>query len=104
MIWSFKRHPRALLRSLEDDDLDDYKQKENMLLLFYNITWIFLLPVMVMLLVIRIILGKEDIMRIKERFGIASAVRSTKGIIWIHAASVGESRIALTLTKNLHKI
>ena len=75
-----------------------------MLLLFYNITWIFLLPVMVMLLVIRIILGKEDIMRIKERFGIASAVRSTKGIIWIHAASVGESRIALTLTKNLHKI
>jgi 3-deoxy-D-manno-octulosonic-acid transferase len=80
------------------------KQKEYMLLLLYNVAWIFLFPVMSMLLVIRIIIGKEDIMRIKERFGIASSVRTNKNIIWIHAASVGESRIALTLTKHLHKI
>lgn len=75
-----------------------------MMLLFYNIAWIFFLPIMTLILIFRIISGKEDIMRIKERFGFASSVRSTKGIIWIHAASVGESRIALTLTKQMHKV
>jgi len=55
---------------------------------------------MILVLIARIILGKEDIMSIKERFGIPSAVRSTKGVIWIHAASVGESRIAITLTRH----
>ena len=75
-----------------------------MSLLFYNIAWILFFPIMLLILMLRIIWGKEDIMRIKERFGFASAVRSTKNIIWIHAASVGESRIALTLTNHLHKI
>ena len=56
---------------------------------------------MMFIMIFRIIMGKEDIMRIKERFGIPSATRSTKGIIWIHAASVGESRVALTLTRHL---
>lgn len=70
------------------------------MLILYNIAWILCLPFMILVLIARIILGKEDIMRIKERFGLPSAVRSTKGIIWIHAASVGESRVAITLTRH----
>lgn len=75
-----------------------------MILFLYNIGWIFFFPIMSLILLLRAALGKEDIMRLKERFGIASAVRSTRGIIWIHAASVGESRISITLTKQLRNI
>jgi len=74
------------------------------MIILYNIAWILFLPFMMLIMIFRIILGKEDIMRIRERFGIPSAIRSTKGIIWIHAASVGESRVALTLTRRLVEI
>jgi len=71
------------------------------MLILYNIAWILFLPLIIVMMIFRIILRKEDIMRIPERLGVPSAVRSTKGIIWIHAASVGESRVAITLTRNL---
>lgn len=74
------------------------------MLILYNIAWILFLPFMILIIIFRIILGKEDILRIKERFGFPSAVRSTKGIIWMHAASVGEARIAITLTRHLGAI
>ena len=74
------------------------------MLILYNIAWILLLPFIILMIIFRIILGKEDIMRIKERFGFPSAMRSTKGVIWIHAASVGESRVAITLTRHLGEL
>jgi 3-deoxy-D-manno-octulosonic-acid transferase len=55
-------------------------------------------------MIFRIVSGKEDVLRIPERLGIPSIIKSSKRIIWIHAASVGESKIALTLTKHLQKI
>lgn len=73
-----------------------------MVLILYNFLWILFLPFILIVIIFRIIIGKEDIMRIKERIGIASSVRSTKLIIWIHAASVGESRIALCLAKQFN--
>ncbi len=74
------------------------------MILLYNIFWILLLPFVILLMIFRIVTGKEDILRIRERVGLPRVVRSLKhDIIWIHAASVGESKIALTLAKYLPK-
>jgi 3-deoxy-D-manno-octulosonic-acid transferase len=74
------------------------------MILLYNIFWILISPFVVVLMIFRIVTGKEDILRIRERFGLPVMARSLKhDIIWIHAASVGESKIALTLAKYLHK-
>ncbi|HCY55608.1 MAG TPA: 3-deoxy-D-manno-octulosonic acid transferase [Oceanicaulis sp.] len=41
--------------------------------------------------------GKEDESRMGERLGHASVARPEGSLVWIHGASVGESRVALTL-------
>ena len=73
------------------------------MIILYNILWIFFLPAIFLLMIIRLVTGKEDILRIAERFGIPSIFNYKSNFIWIHAASVGETKIALTLVQNLRK-
>lgn len=47
--------------------------------------------------------GKEDRARLGERFGIASATRPAGPLIWLHAASVGESLSLLPLLRELRR-
>ena len=62
-----------------------------MYLKIYKIFNILITPIIIFFLVIRVIQGKEDRSRIKERFGISKRRCPKKTVIWIHAASVGET-------------
>lgn len=73
-----------------------------MMLLYYIFSFI-LSPVYFVIILIRLLIGKEDIKRIKERFAIGKHRQDNSFLIWIHAASVGESMVALTLIHNISK-
>lgn len=47
--------------------------------------------------------GKEDPLRLDERQGRASRNRPNGHLVWLHGASVGESRVVLTLVRALLK-
>lgn len=58
-------------------------------------------PLVEALLRRRLAQGKEDAARIAERRGIASRTRPEGKLIWLHAASVGESQSSLALIAKL---
>ena len=68
---------------------------------FYHAITIVLLPIYILVLIWRIIRKKEDPARIQERFGFTTKTRPNGILIWLHAASVGESAIAITLVENI---
>ncbi|WP_342271490.1 lipid IV(A) 3-deoxy-D-manno-octulosonic acid transferase [Candidatus Tisiphia endosymbiont of Parasteatoda lunata] len=71
----------------------------------YHILSFLLLPVYFFLLVLRVIVGKEEIKNIAERFAIGHThTKRNETLVWIHAASVGESMIALTLVENINNL
>ncbi len=67
----------------------------------YSITGILLTPFVHIWLGRRAKRGKEDMVRITERFGYASTARPVGKLVWLHAASVGEAQSVLTLVKAL---
>lgn len=71
----------------------------------YHLINLLLFPVFLIILVFRIINKKEDLKRIVERFGITRLKRPQGDqLVWFHAASVGESVIALNLIDNISKL
>ena len=60
-----------------------------------------LAPVLPLWLKLRERQGKEDSSRRPERYGIASAERPKGPLVWLHAASVGETNVALPLIQAL---
>ena len=75
-----------------------------MFLFFYNFILNLLSPFLILTLVFRIILGKENKSRYLERFGIASDIRVKKiKMIWFHACSVGEVKSISSLTNEFLK-
>ena len=69
----------------------------------YRFLWQIFYPFFVFHMKKRVKLGKEDKDRIGERYGISSVSRPSGDIIWVHAASVGESLSAITLIDKLQK-
>jgi 3-deoxy-D-manno-octulosonic-acid transferase len=69
----------------------------------YNLISIILFPLYIVLLIYRLILRKETISSIGERLAITSKVRKSGKLIWLHAASVGESAVAVTLIQAIAK-
>lgn len=71
-------------------------------MILYRFISTFFLPLWIIFILYRLLRGKEELRRISERFAILKSLRSPNSkIIWIHAASVGESLVMLTLVNAL---
>ncbi|MDR2526332.1 MAG: 3-deoxy-D-manno-octulosonic acid transferase [Rickettsiales bacterium] len=69
--------------------------------LLYKYLSILLSPLVDLYILIRLLLGKEDIKRIRERFALPTVDRPNGDVIWILCASVGESVASFPLIKKL---
>ena len=67
----------------------------------YKFVGFLIIPLIMINLRIRVINGKEDKNRFRERYGITKFRRPKGKIIWIHAASVGEFKSASVIINNL---
>ncbi len=72
-------------------------------MVLYQILSVLLSPLIDLYLIFRKYKKKEDPIRFDERLGYYSIQRPNGFLIWIHAASVGESKSALTLANSLLK-
>lgn len=69
----------------------------------YNLLNLILFPVYFLFFLIRILKNKDTIKSTSERLCVNMAKRPSGKLIWIHAASVGESMVAITLVQELNK-
>ncbi len=70
---------------------------------FYYFIWILLTPFIPLITIYRILNRKEEIHKIKEKFGLNNYKRPEGNLIWINAASLGEARSAIPLIKEILK-
>ncbi len=75
------------------------------MIFFYQLLSLILFPILILLIFIRKIFGKEDRVRFKEKFstGIDNNFNLTrhKKVIWFHAASIGEVNSVFPFIKNI---
>ena len=74
------------------------------LLLIYKFLSIIFTPVVIIIVLLRVLQGKEISSRIKERFGFSSIKRPNGKLIWINASSIGEYLATISLIKKIRKI
>lgn len=67
----------------------------------YQLISLLIYPFIRILLLIRILKGKEDSSRYKEKLGITSVKRPSGKLIWFHAASIGEFNAILPIIKEI---
>ncbi len=70
----------------------------------YRFAGVLLRPVVPFILSRRVARGKEDPQRLSERYGRASLPRPPGRLVWVHAASVGETNAVLPLIDRLTRI
>ena len=81
-----------------------YGKKKLLMIYFYHLIGLILIPIIKVNIWRRIRNGKELKNRYKERFGISSqSITFSKKIIWIHAASIGEFKSVDFLINSFHK-
>ena len=71
------------------------------MILLYQLLSVILSPIIDIFFLFRLIKGKEHKSRFLERYGLPSKKKTKKKLIWIHAASVGESNSALRFITKL---
>ena len=69
---------------------------------FYNILANLAIIISPIIIIYRIVKGKEDVKRVGEKFCIYSKKKSNKKV-WIHAASVGELMSIVPVIRKLEK-
>jgi 3-deoxy-D-manno-octulosonic-acid transferase len=74
------------------------------MILLYNIANIILFPIYCLILLFRIINKKDSLKSVAQRLSITDEKKPTGRLVWIHAASVGESKVAVTLIKGISTI
>ena len=75
-----------------------------MFLFFYNVLLYLLSPFILLVMLYRVLIGKEDKLRYFEKFGFSNKKRIFKRkVIWFHACSVGEVKSIFNLTKEFSK-
>ncbi|MDR3186892.1 MAG: 3-deoxy-D-manno-octulosonic acid transferase [Holosporaceae bacterium] len=67
----------------------------------YRALSIALAPFLKIYFYVRCLYGKDRIESVKNHFGVATAKRRSGKLVWVHAASVGESLAALTFIRHL---
>lgn len=75
-----------------------------MLLFWYNLLSIILLPINILVLVIRFFKNKENKISINHRLSIIKNKRPEGFLLWVHVASIGELIVALTVIKAINKL
>ena len=75
-----------------------------MFLFFYNALLYLLSPFILLIMLYRVLIGKEDKFRYFEKFGFSYKKRRVKRkVVWFHACSVGEVKSIFNLTKEFSK-
>lgn len=75
--------------------------QSNFLINLYKFVMVLISPILRMWIKYRIINGKEEYHRTKERFGYPTIARPNNAIIWLHGASVGEVKILFPLVDRI---
>lgn len=73
------------------------------IIFLYNILSLIAIPVYLLIFVIRLIKKKDNMSSIMQRLGYNKSKRPEGKLIWMHAASVGEAMVAITLVNALNK-